>query len=121
LSCKIHLYGFVDNIHQLMAAADFMVGKAGGLTCAEALALGLPMFIVDPLPGQEERNTEFICSMHAGVRVEEKELALLIAGYLKEKNSITSIAGAALKIGKPGAAFDAVNYISQAVNDAKVI
>jgi processive 1,2-diacylglycerol beta-glucosyltransferase len=121
LSCEIHLFGFVDNIHQLMAASDFMVGKAGGLTCAEALAIGLPMFIVDPLPGQEERNTEFICSMHAGVRVEEKELASVIANYLQEQGSITSMARAALNLGKPGAAFDAVNYMSQAVNESKVI
>ena len=121
LSCEIRLYGFVDNIHQLMAASDFMVGKAGGLTCAEALALGLPMFIVDPLPGQEERNTEFICSMQAGVRVEEKDLVAVITNYLQEPNNITNMAGAARNLGKPGAAYDAVDYMLQAVNDVKVI
>ncbi|MDD4237203.1 MAG: glycosyltransferase [Desulfotomaculaceae bacterium] len=121
LSCKIRLYGFVDNIHQLMAASDFMVGKAGGLTCAEALALGLPMFIVDPLPGQEERNTEFICSMQAGVKVKENDLAAVVTSYLQEQNKITSMASAALALGKPGAAYDVVNYMSHVVNDFKAI
>lgn len=121
LSCEIHLYGFVDNIHQLMAVSDFMVGKAGGLTCAEALALGLPMFIVDPLPGQEERNTEFICSMGAGVKVEEEELAAVITHYLHEQSNITSMASAALDLGKPGAACDAIDYMSHALSDVKVI
>lgn len=121
LSCAIQLYGFVGNIHQLMAASDIMVGKAGGLSCAEALALGLPMFIIDPLPGQEERNTEFICSMQAGVKVAEKGLSEVIACYLSEQQTITNMASAALKLGKPGAAFDVVHFIAHAVSDEKAI
>jgi processive 1,2-diacylglycerol beta-glucosyltransferase len=121
LSCTVRLYGYVSNIHQLMAASDFMVGKAGGLTCAEALALGLPMFIVDPLPGQEERNTEFICSMQAGVKVEEKNLAKVVTGYLQDKSNITRMAKSALKLGKPGAACDLVNYILKAISDEKAM
>lgn len=121
LSCPIQLYGYVNNIHQLMAASDLMVGKAGGLSCAEAFALGLPMFIVDPLPGQEERNTEFICAMQAGVRVEEKDLAEVITSYLHEEKRLAGLAGAALKLGKPEAAYEVVHYISQAVNSEKAI
>ncbi|TEB16575.1 Processive diacylglycerol beta-glucosyltransferase [Pelotomaculum sp. FP] len=121
LPCAIRLYGFVDNIHQLMAASDLMVGKAGGLTCAEALSLGLPMFIVDPLPGQEERNTEFICSMQAGVKVEEKDLAAVITNYLHKQSDIASMASAALGLGKPGAAYDVVDYMSHVVRDLKVL
>lgn len=121
LSCKVLLYSFTSNIPQLMAASDFMVGKAGGLTCAEAIALGLPMFIVDPLPGHEERNTEFICSMQAGVKVEMKNLVEEITCYLQEPNKITRMAGASLKLGKPKAASDLVNYISYAINHKKAI
>jgi len=52
--------GFVDNVEKLMDASDCIISKPGGLTTSEALAKGLPMIIVDPIPGQEDRNTEFL-------------------------------------------------------------
>lgn len=121
LACAVKIFGFVDNIHQLMAASDFMVGKAGGLTCAEAMAMGLPIFIVDPLPGQEERNTEFITAMGAGVRVEEKDLAGVVRAYLTEPNRLEQMKQAATVLGKPKAAFDAVHLMADAVDDARAI
>jgi UDP-N-acetylglucosamine:LPS N-acetylglucosamine transferase len=59
--------------------------------------------------------------MHAGVRVEEKDLASVITNYLREESNITNMASAALELGKPGAAYDTVNYLSLAVIDDKVI
>lgn len=52
--------GFVDYVSLLMDASDCIVTKPGGLTTSESLAKGLPMVIVNPIPGQEERNTEFL-------------------------------------------------------------
>lgn len=52
--------GFVDYVSLLMDAADCIVTKPGGLTTSESLAKGLPMIIVNPIPGQEERNAEFL-------------------------------------------------------------
>jgi len=52
--------GFTDRMHEWMAAADLLVGKPGGLTSSEARAAGLPMLIVDPVPGQEERNADHL-------------------------------------------------------------
>jgi len=121
LANTVHLYGFVDNMHQLMAASDLMIGKAGGLTCAEALSAGLPMFIVDPLPGQEERNTEFMCSVQAGVKVKGENLAEVISCYLQDKSKITAMANAARSLGKPNAAFAAVKYLLKAVEGAQYI
>ena len=51
--------GFVDYVDILMDASDCIITKPGGLTSSEALAKGLPMVIVNPIPGQEDRNTEF--------------------------------------------------------------
>lgn len=121
LACEAKVFGFVDNIHQLMAASDLMVGKAGGLTCAEAAAIGLPLLIVDPLPGQEERNTEFMTAIGAGIRVEEKDLADVVQAYLTEPGRLDKMAQAAVALGKPNAAFDAVNIMTEAVNDVKAI
>lgn len=51
---------FVNNVDLLMDAADYIVSKPGGLTTSEAMAKKLPMIIVDPIPGQEDRNVEFL-------------------------------------------------------------
>jgi processive 1,2-diacylglycerol beta-glucosyltransferase len=55
----VKIFGYVDNIRQLMAAADFLVTKAGGLTLGEALAAELPVISFGSLPGQEARNERF--------------------------------------------------------------
>ena len=117
ISCRVKIYGFVDNIHQLMAASDLMVGKAGGLACAEAMALGLPMFIVDPLPGQEERNTEFMTAAGAGVRVNASNLASAIKECFEEPARIEKMARAAAAHGRPNAAYDAIALMAQAMED----
>lgn len=53
-------FGFVNNIDLLMDAADCLITKPGGLTTSEAMAKRLPMILVNPIPGQEERNAEFL-------------------------------------------------------------
>lgn len=64
----LRVLGFVDNIHELMAAADLCVSKSGGLTTAECLAMGLPMLVPNPIPGQEERNADYLAEIGAGVK-----------------------------------------------------
>jgi processive 1,2-diacylglycerol beta-glucosyltransferase len=55
----LKVFGYVENIRQFMAAADFLVTKAGGLTLGEALAAELPVICFGSLPGQEARNERF--------------------------------------------------------------
>ena len=53
---------------QMLAAADMIITKAGGLTCAEVLASGLKLLIYKPLPGQEQGNASFLQN-HYGAQV----------------------------------------------------
>ena len=57
---QVYNYGFVDNIDIMMDAADFIITKPGGLTVSESMAKGLPLILVNPIPGQEDRNVEFL-------------------------------------------------------------
>jgi len=57
---KVLNYGFTNNIELLMDASDCLIGKPGGLSTSEALAKRLPMVLVDPIPGQEDRNVDFL-------------------------------------------------------------
>lgn len=55
-----HVYGFVDNVDLMMDASDCIISKPGGLTTSETLAKRLPMVMVNPIPGQEEDNANFL-------------------------------------------------------------
>jgi processive 1,2-diacylglycerol beta-glucosyltransferase len=57
---KLYTYGFVDNVDVMMDAADCILTKPGGITISEALAKKLPIIIVNPIQGPEERNVEFL-------------------------------------------------------------
>ncbi|MDK2011409.1 MULTISPECIES: MGDG synthase family glycosyltransferase [unclassified Deinococcus] len=56
----LHRLGFTTNFPELLAASDLVVGKAGGLTVAEATTLGVPLVVHAPIPGQEEFNTDYL-------------------------------------------------------------
>ncbi len=104
--CTLQALGFVDNVDVLMAAADVLVSKPGGLTAAEALAKGLPLVIYRPIPGQEEANTAFLTERGAAVKVDSAlALADLACGLLDGRSErLAALGAAALSLGRPGAA-----------------
>lgn len=66
---KLLNFGYTNEISLLMDAADCIVSKPGGLTTSEALAKRLPIVICNPIPGQEDRNTDFLLNNGAAVKV----------------------------------------------------
>ncbi len=56
----IYAYGYVDTIDVMMDAADILITKPGGLSTSEAMAKGVPIVLTTPIPGQENRNVEFL-------------------------------------------------------------
>ncbi len=71
---NILILPYVDNIDELMEASDIIVTKAGGMTTAEALAKGLPLLLLDAIPGQERMNADYL--VKKGVAVEMKNIEL---------------------------------------------
>jgi processive 1,2-diacylglycerol beta-glucosyltransferase len=69
------VFGYTGRMPDLMKIADLFIGKPGGLTTAEALACGLPMVIVSPIPGQEERNSDHL--LEDGVAVKCNEMTTI--------------------------------------------
>lgn len=104
--CTLQALGFVDNVDVLMAAADLLVSKPGGLTAAEALARGLPLVIYRPIPGQEEANTAFLTAHGTAVRVESAAALAAFAGRMLAGGAteLAAMRAAALRLGRPGAA-----------------
>jgi processive 1,2-diacylglycerol beta-glucosyltransferase len=68
----LHLFGWTENIPELMAASDLLITKPGGLTTAEALAAGLPMILTHPIPGPEDRHVRYLAQK--GVALHAKTL-----------------------------------------------
>ncbi len=80
----LRVVGFIDNVYDYMHASDVLISKPGGLTSSEALSAQLPMVLVQPLPGQEERNTRFLVSRGAAVRARgERQLARAVGELLE--------------------------------------
>ena len=120
LKNPVRVLGFVDNVHELMAAADFLVGKAGGLTCAEALAAGLPIFIVDPLPGQEVRNADFLESKGVAFLVDSvRTLVQRTEEMLASPEKLRAVAEKAKRLGKPFAARATARLIESLVAEER--
>jgi processive 1,2-diacylglycerol beta-glucosyltransferase len=60
VAMDLHLFGWTENVPELMAVSDLLITKPGGLTTAEALAAGLPMILTHPIPGPEERHVRYL-------------------------------------------------------------
>jgi processive 1,2-diacylglycerol beta-glucosyltransferase len=97
--------GFTKEMDQYMAAADLLVGKAGGLTTSEALARSLPMALIEPIPGQEERNADHLLEEGAAIRCNNLPAAAWkISGLLEDTARFARMKDAARKLGRPSAA-----------------
>lgn len=73
-SKKIVPLQFVENVNELMEISDLIVTKPGGLTTAEALSKGLPMIVINPIPGQEAKNSQFLTAIGAAQEVDDISL-----------------------------------------------
>lgn len=106
------ILGFVDNIHELMDIAEFIITKPGGITTAEALVKRLPMIIVSPIPGQEAKNTEFLLANNVAVEAEDaNDVMLFVAEFFRNPSKLRQMRAAADSLGRPHAAEDAAQSI----------
>jgi len=104
---NLHVFGFVDNIHELMAASDLCVTKSGGLTTSECLAMGLPMLVPNAIPGQEERNADYVTEAGAAMQARSPaSLRLKLARLIAEPELRARMSQAAQAIARPFAGRD---------------
>lgn len=97
--------GYVEDMPDWMGVADLLVSKPGGMTSAEAMAASLPMAIYDPIPGQEERNSDQL--LEKGVAIKCNEITTLgykVGRLLAEPERLQRMKEAARQMGRPKAA-----------------
>ena len=106
---RTKVLGFTKEIDELMAVADLVVSKPGGLTTSETLARGAVMVIVNPIPGQESRNSDFL--LENGAAIKANNLATLshkVASLLSSPKRMDQLRENVRRIARPRAAFEVV-------------
>jgi processive 1,2-diacylglycerol beta-glucosyltransferase len=106
------IVGFTREMDSWMAAADLLVGKPGGLTSSEALARGLVLVIVNPIPGQEERNSDHFLEEGVGIRCNNlPALAYKIDTLLADEARFSRMQQAVKRMARPEAASEVVSIV----------
>lgn len=113
---EAHIYNFVTNLATFMRAADCVLGKAGGLTVSEALACGLPLILINVIPGQETGNADYVTQGQAGELAEEpREVLETLCHWLEQDGALYKIRSQnARRLGRPQAADEIARLVWEA-------
>ena len=108
-----HIYEFASNIPEMMLAADCILCKAGGLIVTEALAAGLPLLLVDAIPGQETGNAAYVVENGAGEQVQSPlEVLQTLSHWLGSQHALLDARTcSAAALGRPRAALDVADLL----------
>ncbi len=105
-------FGYTKEMDELMTASDMVIGKPGGLTTSEALAKGLVFVIVNPIPGQEERNSDHLLEAAAAIRCNNlPTLSYKLDRLLADPERFKSMQANARRMGRPNAAKEIVEQL----------
>ena len=101
------VYGFVDNMDELMAVSDAMITKPGGLSISEALVIGLPLIFFNAIPGQEENNVRVLAVYGVGVSgCPVSEMAHILKNFQMSSEDLSEARLRSRNLGRPNAAKD---------------
>ena len=102
---RLFPHGYTNRIERLMGAADLAISKPGGLTTSECLALGLPMIVFAPIPGQEERNCDYLLEHGAALKaVDATALEYRVRELVADPARLAAMRANARRLGTPNAA-----------------
>ena len=115
-SSSLEVIGYTDKMHELMQEADILICKPGGLTTTEALAARLPMILMKPIPGQEERNAKVLVESGAAMMALYAEDVCHVLKMITTNNKrLGRMRSAAFQMSTPNSA----NIIAQLISDLR--
>lgn len=104
---RVKVLSFTNQIPQLMSISDLVVTKPGGMTTTESLACGLPMLMINPIPGQEEENAEFLESKKVGIWIKKEDyITEILSNLLSDSHQLLEMKQNALRLGHPNSTKD---------------
>lgn len=109
---KVLVLPYTNNIDELMRVSSLILTKPGGITTAEALAMGLPMLIINPLPGQEAMNTRFLLSEGVAVKALcPDDVPVILEELLDNEAKLKAMREKALLLSRPDSSLDIAKLI----------
>lgn len=116
----IYNFGFVTNVDELMDAADCIITKPGGITTSEALSKGLPMIMMNPIPGQEDRNVEFLLNNGVSMLVSKTApLSDVIYQMFCFPERLENMRDNVGRVGKPKATASLCDFVKKLIEEKK--
>ncbi|MBI4708541.1 MAG: hypothetical protein HY761_11575 [Candidatus Omnitrophica bacterium] len=114
---KIFLFGYAQNVNELMTVSDMIITKPGGVTTAEVLAKNLPMIIIKPIPGQEANNALYLTSKNAAIKVDKpREITGIVENLLQNPAKLSTMSKSIDIIKKPQASIDIAKLVLELPN-----
>lgn len=99
---RVKVLSFTNQVPELMSISDLVVTKPGGMTTSESLASGLPMIIINPIPGQEEENAEFLENKGVGIWIrKEDDVSKILHNLFSNPNKLKEMKDTTLLVGHP--------------------
>jgi len=120
LNPNLRVIGFCDRLPEMFSNATVVLSKTGGITTSECLARGAAMVALFPVPGQEERNADYLLSHGAGLKVTQVgEVVLAVGRLLADRGELIRMRAAAQALGRPDAAGTVADWLMECVELAK--
>jgi processive 1,2-diacylglycerol beta-glucosyltransferase len=111
-SFPVVVFGFVDNMHEIMSCADLLIAKPGGATMCESLAKGIPIIISGAIPGQESYNAEWLLKHQAAFQMKTVgDIKNLVSKILEQPQVLETTKQGIGNIAKPFAAREVANFL----------
>lgn len=111
-SSSFKILGYTHEMHTLMKLSDIFIGKPGGLASSESIACGLPMCVVTPIPGQEERNSDHLLEEGIAVKCNDlTTLAFKLDRLLDDPARLKRMKANALRFSNPAASQTIINTL----------
>lgn len=113
----IKIFEFVNNVPELMAVSDVVITKPGGLTTTESLVSGLPMIIINPIPGQEEENAQFLEHSNVGIWLKKQmNITKTISNFLSDTKKLKQMKENTKKISNRNSTKDICTILEAGLN-----
>ena len=111
-SDRIKVLEYTDKVPELMAIANIVVTKAGGLTLTESLTSHLPIIIINPIPGQEEENAEVLVKNNAAIWIKKDDnIARILKNLARNPKKLEEMKQNSIALAKPNATQDICNIL----------
>ena len=115
-SDRVKLFEFTDKVPELMSISSAVITKAGGLTITECLASNLPIIIINPIPGQEEENAEFLEQNDLAVWIKKGDsIARTLKNLSRNPEKIQSMIENSKKFARPKSAEKICQILSKEI------